>query len=444
MHPLFAPPSQKGLGYWFLLAFLGVAWVCTIGQALPNFIPGSLVRMISLGCLALYPILMLAAIWQLRAHKNWLSRSWFDYVMLFTVGTVALGFYGLLRGNAPRVTVFDFLAYLPVIGGLLLGRLDRVWSWLMPPVLLLTAVSVVMAVRLTDAQILTDRSILNNQVGSFFEGALTLAPLLAIVAASERRNRWYFPLLLASLGAVFVYLYFGRRGISVRAGVEVLCAAVIVPMIVGTTDRALRNVAILVGFVFVLLAYFPFDVLISRYLGRYGLMDTLTTDNARWSETLLLWQELNWWELIVGRGFGGVFLVDRIESYTLDEIGSGSFGKIGTHLGLALPFLKGGVVFAVVYFLPGLKLAGALRFFRNLDPITMGCAVAVPIWLATQTIEGALSYSTPWVGFGVGLLLSRAERVGVPGGPRRGAPSLHRPLTPRRPPVPRGRAIGEP
>jgi len=249
------------------------------------------------------------------------------------------------------------------------------------------------------------------------------------VAASERRNRWYFPLLLVSLGVLFIYLYFGRRGISVRACMEVLCAAVIVPMIVGSTQRVYRSTAFIGGFVVVLLLYFPFYTLLERYTGRYGLVDTLIIGNERWLEAKLLWEELSWSELIVGRGFGGSFLVDQSDVFSTDEISGGSFGKIGAHLGLALPVLKGGFVFALIYFLPGLKLAGGLRTMRNLDPITISCAVAVPIWFATQFNEGALSYSTPWVGFGIGLLLSRAERVGL----------QHRPQ-----PVLRGRPPGRP
>ena len=411
--PLSAPPTQKGLGYWFLLAFLAVAWVSTVSQAVPHFIPSSLGRLVNLGVLALYPVLLVATVWLLEAHKHWLSHSSVDYMVFLVVVLSMLISYGLIRGNSPRVVMFDILSYVPVVAGLLLGRLDRVWQWIMPPVMLLTTVAIVAAVSFTDAQVLTDRTILNDQVGSYFEGALTLAPLLAIVAASERRNRWYFPLLLVSLGVLFIYLYFGRRGISVRAGMDVLCAAVIVPMIVGSTQRVYRSIALIGGGVVVLLLYFPFYTLLERYLGRYGLVDTLTIGNERWFESVLLWRELSWSELIVGRGFGGAFLVDQNDVFSVDEISGGRFGKIGTHLGLALPVLKGGFVFALIYFLPSLKLAGGLRTMRNLDPITLSCAVAVPFWLASQLNEGALSYSTPWVGFGIGLLFSRAERVGL-------------------------------
>lgn len=420
-----------GVGHWCVLVLLLVTWICTISQALPHFLPAGMARLVNLACLGLYPLLLLATIWILRVHTQWLTRGSFDYAVLLVVSLGALGCYGIVRGNSYRIAIFDFLAYLPVLGGFLLGRFDKFWRWIIPPVLLLTAVSIVGAVRFTDTQVLTDRSILVNQVGSFFEGSLTLAPLLAIITATERSNRWNFPLLVVSLGAFFVYLYFGRRGISVRAAAEIFCAAAVIPLLVRNDNRLIRNVAILGAFAVALLAYFPFEVLITRYLGRYGFVDTVTSDNARWAEALLLWQELNWWETIVGRGLGGTFLVDRIEVFSFDEIDSGSFGKIGTHLGLALPVLKGGILFAIVYFLPALRLTGALPWFRRLDPITQGCAVAAPIWLAAQLIEGAISYSSPWVGLGVGLLISRAERIRLQYAPDLPAAPQPQPRPPR-------------
>ena len=70
MHLLSFPPTQKGPGNWLLLAFLAVAWISTLSQALPYFVSASLVRTLSLGCLALYPALLMATVWLLEEHKH--------------------------------------------------------------------------------------------------------------------------------------------------------------------------------------------------------------------------------------------------------------------------------------------------------------------------------------------------------------------------------------
>ena len=419
-----ALPLGERFGFWLLQAFIIVTWLSTVGQALPHFLPDSIARLVNLACLAVSPLLILGTIVLLRAYRDWRSRASFDHIAVFVVLLAVLACYGLARGNAGRVVAFDVLAYLPVVGGLLLGRFDRIWKYIVTPVCLLTAVSLFFALRLTDARVLSDRSVLNLQVGSFFESGLTLAPLLAMVAATERRYRSYVPLLFLSICVFFVYLYFGRRGISIRAALEIIVAALIVPLLVGLRNRFFLNLALLVFFVLALLAYFPFDTLVERYLGRYGIVDTITADNARWFEASILWNELSWPEIIFGRGLGGVFMVDRIEAFSLDTIEGNSFGKMGTHLGAAFPILKGGIVLLIVYFIPCFRLLSGLPGWRGLDRITLACAAAASIWFAFQFIEGSIGYATPWVGFGIGLMLSRSERVG------------RQSLTPNRAPVP--------
>jgi hypothetical protein len=149
----------------------------------------------------------------------------------------------------------------------------------------------------------------------------------------------------------------------------------------------------------------------NRYQGNNGVVATVTVDNERWFEGGVLWDDLTPVETMVGRGMGGVFSLDVDNGYFLDVIDGERVGKFGTHMGALWPLLKGGFMFALLYFVPAFYLLRGLFSLRKLDPITRGVAIITPIWFGFQFIDGSISYSTPWMAFGTGLLLSRFDRV---------------------------------
>lgn len=406
------PPATPRWAKFWLNAFLVIGWLVTVSRFIGTQISESLGARGGLLGLLIYPVCLGLAVYcyeRIPGPKAPLHRN---YLCFFVVLLALLALYGFRLGNAPRIIAFDLISYVTVLGAFILGRHDAVWRDARPVITVLSGLSVILAIIYTDSAVLTDRSILNDQSGSQFETALALAPLFAIfTAASERRDRWYLPLLLITGGCLLVYLYFGRRGISVRCALELLTAAVILPSMLRRHGRVTLVVSGFALFIGAIVAYFPFAVLIERFQGQYGVTSTVLLENERWAEVRDMASELSGVEWVFGRGMGGSFLTNQVQSLAMDTLVGDEFGRTSTHAGAALPILKGGLILLVVFFLPLVRVVGRLPRWRQLDPITLAAASAGLLLLCFQLIEGTITYSTPWAGFGIGLIMSRAQCI---------------------------------
>ncbi len=396
-----------------LIIFLVSGWVVSSNRALPDILSTAVTALLNIAGIIFGPVALYFAFRSRPDRHRPLSPRMKNYLWFGLFLVIALLVYGLIAGNANRAIVLDILALAPFLGGLLLGTDDEIWSLITPAVWILTMLAIVLGVTLTDARILQDRSIINHETGTAFETLLTVLPVVAVVHACQRRTNWYYAMALGCLGIQFVYLYFGRRGITLRAALEILVVFVVAPLLARTGTRVVVSALAVMVFATGLLLYFPFDLLLDRYQGDSGVVSTVTDQNERWYEVELLLGELNAAELFVGRGMGGAFSVGADNGYYQDIIEGDRTGKIGTHAGAFWPVLKGGVCFALFYFVPCLFLFLGLASFRQLDPITRGAVLIAPIWFVFQFIDGSISYSQPWMGFGTGLLLSRFDRVGA-------------------------------
>ncbi|MBI5425350.1 MAG: hypothetical protein HZA32_14825 [Opitutae bacterium] len=404
------PPPTPRLARWSLQVFLVVGWLVMISRFISVQVSDSLGSSVGLLGLFIYPLCLGAAVYFYEKSPGPSPRISWAYLWALTGYLGFLILYAVVLGNPVRLIAFDCFTYWTVLGAFILGRRDSVWRDIRLTVTILSGLSVLLAIRFTDSMVLTDRSILNEQSGSQFEAALTLAPLLALVAATtEVRNRWYVPLLVITAGCLFVYLYFGRRGISVRCALELFAAAAVLPAMLRQQRRIVLAVVGFILFAAAIVLYFPFDVLIERFQGRYGVATTVLSENERWAEVRDLAEELEGTEWLVGRGMGGVFLANQIQSLSVDRLTGDEFGRTSTHAGAALPFLKGGVILFVLYFLPLVRVIARLRNWRRLDPITLAAAVSGLALVAFQSIEGTITYSTPWVSFGIGLIMARVQ-----------------------------------
>lgn len=400
------------IGKCCLNAFLLIGWLLSISLFIWEELAGeSVARGLNLYGGLGYPVLLGAAIFFYERSRRRAVRVWKGYATLFLLSFIGMAFYGSLRGNAIRVMIFDFMVFATFFGTFVLGRRDEIWEDSRSIVILLSGVSIAMAVTQVDSSVLFNRSILNESSGSYFETGLVLAPLFCIVAVFDRKVWRYYLLLALTAGCLFVYLYFGRRGVSVRCALELLIAALVVPMLIGKIRRGLLGGVVIVSVGIALLLYFPFGTLIDRYLGWRGVMSTVTVENERWNEVQLMMEEFSDLDFLIGRGVGGAFLVNADSPFFLDFIDQDSVGRFVTHAGAALPVLKGGVLFWTVYYLPMFVLFSRVFKWRRLDSVTMAALSAAFPLFSFQFIEGAPTYGTPWVAFGIGLVMSRAQNA---------------------------------
>lgn len=421
--------SNRILGRYCLNAFLVIGWFVASSKFIALFAGERLGGMIGLYGLLVYPGFLAAAVFFYERSRHRGVRLWTRYLTLLLVCVLALAIYGAMRGNATRVMVFDVIGVATVFGAFVLGRRDEVWEDARTVIVVLTGVSVVTAILYTDSLILTNRSIINEQAGSHFEASLVLAPIFCIAAVFDRRVWRYFLLLALTMGCLFVHIYLGRRGISLWCAFELLIAAFVLPFLLGKQRRTLVTGGLIAGFAMALVFYFPFGTLINRYLGSYGIVVTVITENERWNEMRMMIDEFSPVELVIGRGIGGAFLVNNAEEIFASDIISGEdVGRIVTHAGAGLPVLKGGLVFWAVYFFPVLILLTGVFRWRQLDPLTLAALGAASVMFPFQFVDGAPTYSTPWLAFGIGLVMSRAQNAMPDRLPRRASRPDSRPI----------------
>lgn len=390
-----------------LLGFLVASYANTLYPFLSML---GLPERIGVYTLAAYLLLLGGAVLSLEWTQKCPVPLWKGYLTVFLVALLLMGAAGLARGNQFRLFAFDGIAYGVVLAGFILGRRDEVWQLLRWPVAVLSALGVFIAIRFTDSMVLTDRSILTQEAGSFAESVLVLATLFLIVANARYDRRYFFFMAAVAVGVLFVHLYFARRSMSVRTLVEIVTGTIILPFVFFrrrflSTLAAGGLVAVIIG----LLMYFPFDTLIQRYTKTYGVVDTLTTGNERWLELAMMFEELSASEVLVGRGLGGTFLEGSFyEEFASDDENG---GRATTHLGFGGPILKGGVIWWGVYFYPLLYIVRMLPRIRRFDPLSICVAAAGCILLAIQGIEGTVTYSAAWVGLGLGMVGGRAQNI---------------------------------
>lgn len=406
-----AERTYRGRARASLALFLATGWLAAASMALAVFAGDDFGRQVNMLTVGAYPILLLATLYFYGRSGGQPARPWLGYAIVFVLVWICLCVYGLVIDNSSRVIILDTLTFGTVLGSFWLGRRDEVWDDAKAPVMVLTALSILLAVWNTDSQVLTDRGILNEQAGSGFETGLILAPLFCLASVADRKVWRYYVLVLLSIGCLFTYLYFGRRGITTRCALEIFCATALLPAFLGMQRRTLTATAVLGVFAVGLWLYFPFDTLVRRFQGDYGIIDTLTIDNERLRESSLLIEEFSQWEVLVGRGVGGAFLVNAPRSFVLDKIDATRSGRVVLHAGAWLPFLKGGLLLQILYFLPLLALFFAAPRWRRLDPITKAALVGGLILFLFQFTEGSPTYSTPWVAFGIGLVMGRAQNA---------------------------------
>lgn len=393
------PPSRNSVRIW-LWGFLLVSWTATIIPSFRSF--GDWVGSFGLVTILGSPLLLLNV--RSQYHKYHPDTNSGGYCKAFVFVLALLAIHGMILGNSARQIVLDAIPFLVLITGFRASRSEAIWEDMRLPVAVLTSGSIVCAIALTDPAVLQDRSILNEQIGSHFESALILAPLLALVAASDPRSRWWAPFIVITAGCLATYLYFGRRGASTIVAIELVLGAIVIPTVLGGRVGLKRMILCTMGAVLALVMLFPFDVLRARFAGTDGVISTITTENARLSELQQIAASVWPHEILLGRGLGGVFELEwlsRTDGESFDLI------RANSHSGVGLMMLKGGIVLLVLYLWP--LAVVSIRGLRRsaVGSISRGAGLAACVLLPFQLIDGGITYSTPWTAFSIGMIMGR-------------------------------------
>jgi hypothetical protein len=140
-----------------------------------------------------------------------------------------------------------------------------------------------------------------------------------------------------------------------------------------------------------------------------GAAAMLTTENERFHEASVFLEAMEPGEVAFGKGFGGYFKPDASWWGTwLDDVNE--FGRRQLHVGGLMPFFKGGLVFAIVYY-AGLLLAVVRGFRARFEPLAAAAFFIVLLHLVFLVQEGwfmmSIAFDLALVGLCLGHLLSR-------------------------------------
>jgi hypothetical protein len=343
------------------------------------------------------------------------------YLKILFFAVIILFIYGLLRGNYYRIIAFDVIVFFTLLSSIIIGSCDKAWKDLVPVVLLLSATSIFMAIYNCDTKILQDRTILNLQPGSYFETSLYLIPIIFFFSALKNNHYLWILSGLLTIGTHFVYMYFGRRGTSVECFIYLIFGFIIIPYILKNKRRFVLGLCVIAISVLAYIKWFPFEVLMARYQGcelaaapaasAASVFDkiytTLVSGNQRWREIDYLFLESNFKDILLGRGLGGVFLLNKNTEFGFDSIDSERFGRITTHAFVGMIILKGGLILFPILLVP-ILISIYKSFYSPEECPEVKLTVFLGIFfLFFASMQNGPTYSTPWVTFAIGIIISQ-------------------------------------
>jgi hypothetical protein len=349
--------------------------------------------------------------------------------------------YGwMVKGYRVNAVVHDLCPYLVIVSAAALGSSSRVLEDLdRPLVLLLLAALVVNALGMTQITDVVSEDYAEDRAGIGIvayrtQGALAFWPLL-FLTARQRGTRAAFLVYSAVFFVLAQQILFQKRGPTVRVLLFVLVFLVVLPRLLGRSSGkeghrgwAIFAAAGVVALVLALsMAPWLFEGQLTGLLGRLsgqrysgGAAGMLTWENERFYEAGMFLRTLEPQELVLGRGFGGHFVPDTpgwgVYMEDLNVI-----ARRQLHVGGLMPFFKGGLALALVYY-AGLVLALARgRLFLG-EPVAAAAFFVVLLHSMSLLQESwfimSASFDLVMVGLCMGHLLSR-ERGALPDGGRR-------------------------
>ncbi len=336
-------------------------------------------------------------------------------LLFFLLALVALFAYGYLARNSVRFMLLDLAPYLIVLAFLILGRYDQVWRDLeIPAVLLFWAGLAVVAVGLSRPNvelsyggIIMASAVVAVERSSVATLGYDLAPLLGLApllfALAFLRPRWGLLKLLGVAGMVAclgLQVYFQKRAPTARLLAYVAMATVIIPFLskrlrMGTALLLIGGLAAL----YVLIGQERIGLLRQRYEMR---------DVSRFEEAQAMLAELSMREYVFGRGLGGYFTPPPGWEAGTEPVGRrGEMGNASLHIGMLVPFLKGGVLFCLIYYAFFLPAVYRKRPGWHQNVYNSAAMLVLPVYWVFLGVEGAPTMANPLDAVLAGLVCAR-------------------------------------
>ena len=369
------------------------------------------------------------------------ARAWVAAVLWLSACLFAYGWLG--QGYALSAAVHDLAPYLVIVSSVVLGSMPRVWEdtdgllvALFAAALVVNAAGMTEMTRVVSETFAEDRAGVST-VAYRTQGALAFWPWLLLTARARRHRT----VALVFTGVFFVLaqqVLFQKRAPILRVALLLLVFLVALPplwtragawsaarvrrlrgLFLGTAALAATAARALAPWLF----RGQLSGLAQRLSGQAysgGPAAMLTWENERFFEAGMFLSTVGPLEVAIGRGFGGYFVPDSPGwGVWLDDLQE--FGRRQLHVGLLMPFFKGGLALSLAYY-AGVVLA-LWRGRRALrQPLGAAAFFIVLVHALFLLQEGwfimSVSFDLVMVGLCLGYLLS-SRGIGVSPPPRR-------------------------
>ncbi len=439
--------AVESFGAWCFRAFLAAQFLSLTRLFFSNHLGGAVAFLASqAGLLSVGFLVPAVLVYGLSTGDPFVrlvpaARLWVASVTILGVG---LFFYGWLgKGYAVAAAAHDLAPYLVIVACVALGSSVRAWKEADGTIVaLFLAALVVNALGMREMTRVVSESFSEDRAGVGIvayrtQGALAFWPIL-LLTARLRRPRVAFLIFVGVFFVLAQQILFQKRAPTLRITLFVLVFLAVLPRVCGASSRpregrTLRlflSTGALALIVALAVAPWLFEGqllgLARRLSGQAygnGAVGMLTTQNERFFEAGVFLRGLEPQEWVVGKGFGGYFKPDASWwGIWLDDVGE--FGRRQLHVGGLMPFFKGGLLLATVYY-SGLLYALARGIRSRREPLAAAALFVVSIHAVFLLQESwfvmSEAFQLAMVGLCMGHLLSRdrglALRPDVAGGP---------------------------
>lgn len=327
------------------------------------------------------------------------------------VGAVSLAaMVGVAVANPPRIVAFDMMTYGTVAAFLWAGRSDELWADLRWPVIIFTAIALLLAALYTDPHTAIERSLLRLQPTYSLQSAFWLSLIILLRSSGQWETKYFVALFSVTTTQLALLLTFSKRAPSTRVALFALVA-----LFLRGRKSSVRQMAVIASTALVaalaVRSALPWMAGLGTTWNRVEDTEFFSADqNIRWLEARDLVSELTPFEVVFGKGLGGYFVDSPLGIW--DQLGGSTFGRTSMHVGLFVPLMKGGLVLAVAY-----NLLLIATVFRRVDarterymlPLRLGALII----LAFSLIEGPADFSSLQLAAAIGLVGSAGSGRGV-------------------------------
>lgn len=199
---------------------------------------------------------------------------------------------------------------------------------------------------------------------------------------------------------LLLQLYFLKRAPAVRAVLQVSTFLLIAALAKNKAKGLVRIIPVVILLLFLFYLVLP-QSLIDRFKN---------DDGSRPDELVNMVLQFNPVEAFIGKGLGGAYVSDN-GIYDYIDLNGGSEMRSTVHIGIAYPFLKGGIFFLILVCLHlGNVIVSAYKYKKHFTNVEIASFGFLLVFCLFRLIEGPINAVTVFNGIMFGMSIGNLEQ----------------------------------